>query len=128
MAELIKKTRAILTGNRGESLLEGLASVLIFTLMMAAIGLMIMVSMKVTEISTASGGLSQAEANAALSGIITDPGIAVDVDDIDIRFIIGDLMIDIDANIIIYDDDTTDIIEVAAASREAGGFVAFGPR
>jgi len=68
MDKIISKIRAILSGTRGESLMEGIASILVFTVLMAAVTMMIMISLRITGKSTADADARQKEANAALAG------------------------------------------------------------
>jgi len=68
MKKQADKLKAILKGNSGETLLEGLVSVLVFSVLIATITMMIMLSLRITSISTAASGASQSEANAVLAG------------------------------------------------------------
>jgi len=68
MKKQAAKLRAIIKGNSGETLLEGLVSVLVFSVLIATITMMIMLSLRITSISTVASGASQSEANAVLAG------------------------------------------------------------
>jgi len=65
MKRLTGKTRAILAKNRGESLMECIASILIFTILFATVSLMINTSLVMTARSTADADKMQNAANAA---------------------------------------------------------------
>jgi len=62
------KLRNIIKGTGGETLLEGLISVLVFSVLIATITMMIMLSLRITAISTVASSASQNEANAVLMG------------------------------------------------------------
>jgi Tfp pilus assembly protein PilV len=65
---MITKIAAILKSRRGETLMEGLVSILVFTILLSAVTLMIMTSLRVTGFSTREAGAMQEAANNALSG------------------------------------------------------------
>jgi len=67
-------------GTSGESLMEALVSILVFTVLIASVTVMIMLSLRITSVSTAAGNLRQEEAAALLSGETTGL-ISVGVDD-----------------------------------------------
>jgi len=88
MKELVKKISPILRGSRGESLIECIASILIFTILIACITTMILVSLRVTGNATRDADAAQADMNAILSGTaysreenveLTVNGAAIDV-------------------------------------------------
>ena len=105
-ARAVKRARAILKGTRGESLMEGLASILVFTVLIASVTMMIMVSLRITHVSTTSAANRQEEANATLAGT-SAPASKI------VEFIIN--------------DDPTDIIEVEVLLYESENFAAFTP-
>jgi hypothetical protein len=74
MKELLDRTRAFLKGTRGETLIEGIASILVFSVLMASITMTILLSLRITGVTTASANQRQAEANAVLSS--TSPAIS----------------------------------------------------
>ena len=63
----IKKTRGILSSTRGISLLEGIVSILIFTVLIAAITLILSTAMRITAASLRQADEMQNTANATLS-------------------------------------------------------------
>ena len=67
------KSWALINNQRGESLLEGLASVLVFTALMVTIAMMLMVSMRITHNATQAAEEWQDEANAAIEAAGTPP-------------------------------------------------------
>jgi len=62
------KARAIIKATGGESLIEGIVSILVFTILIASVTMMLMVSLRITGASTVSSRNAQDEANAVLSG------------------------------------------------------------
>ena len=115
--------RKALSNTRGETLLEGIISILIFTVLIAAITMILTVSMRITATSFIQAGEMQDAANAALAGVHVD----------------GDLVDDVIFNINIYVDDNfiqqmqTDAedinirVNTADAEDAPGFFVAFAP-
>jgi len=65
---LVKKVKAILRNTRGETLIEGLASILVFMVLIVAVTMMIMLSMRVTSVTTTAAMENQEEAGALLRG------------------------------------------------------------
>jgi len=68
MKNLVHRTRLILYNTRGETLLEGLLSILVFVVLIASVTMMIMVSLRMTLNATNEGIIRQVEAGAVLSG------------------------------------------------------------
>jgi len=66
-------------GNSGETLMEGIISILVLTILLAAITMMIMVSLRITGVSTAASDARQKEANAVLAGV-SSGGVTVTTD------------------------------------------------
>jgi len=60
--------RAILKGSSGESLMEGLISIAVFSILIASVTMMLMVSMRITSVSTDAAAERQIEAGAVLTG------------------------------------------------------------
>ena len=58
---------AILRDTKGESLMEGIASILVFIVLSASVTMMITLSLGITRRSTEGAGELQREANAALA-------------------------------------------------------------
>jgi archaellin len=76
MNRLVKRIKYLLSGTGGETLIEGLASILVFVVLVAAVTMMILVSMRITAVSTAQAVERQTEAAAVLSGddtLLDDP-------------------------------------------------------
>jgi Tfp pilus assembly protein PilX len=65
---LVKRIRYILSGAAGETLIEGIASILVFVVLVAAVTMMILVSMRITAVSTENARIRQIEAAAVLAG------------------------------------------------------------
>ena len=68
MRKLAGKAQVIFNNNRGETLIEGLASILVFTVLIAAVTMMIMISLRITTNATAAAEARQAEAGVVLAG------------------------------------------------------------
>jgi len=66
--DLVKKAKKILRGTRGETLIEGLASILVFTVLIASVTMMIVISLRITAIATAAAQARQVEAREVLTG------------------------------------------------------------
>jgi hypothetical protein len=80
MNRLVKRIKYILSEAAGETLIEGIASILVFVVLIAAVTMMIMVSMRITAVSTANAEARQIEAAAVLAGdaaLAGPPGEAV---------------------------------------------------
>jgi len=72
MSSFKNRIRSILRSKAGETLMEGIASILVFTVLVASITTMIMLSLRITQRSTEDSGRRQSEANAVLTGIDDD--------------------------------------------------------
>jgi hypothetical protein len=72
MYRLVKRIKYILSEAAGETLIEGLASILVFVVLVAAVTMMIMVSMRISAVSTQQAEERQREAAAVLAGDDTD--------------------------------------------------------
>jgi len=68
MKKLVKKVLAILNSKNGESLMESLVSILVFTILVAAVTMMILLSLRITRSSTEAANESQEEVNSLISG------------------------------------------------------------
>ena len=101
----LTKARAILKGARGETLMEGIISILIFTILLTSVTMMIMVSLRITANATARAETMQNNANAAavLTGsrdreirfsIIEIDGVTVDIalPDVNVEIASGDFI------------------------------------
>jgi Tfp pilus assembly protein PilX len=75
MNRLVKKIKYILSESTGETLIEGLASILVFVVLVAAVTMMIMVSMRITANSTENARIRQLEAAAVLAGDLAFAGL-----------------------------------------------------
>jgi hypothetical protein len=69
------RLRAVLKCKKGETLMESIASILIFTVLVAAITMMITLSLRITSVSVGASEGMQARVNAVLTGddAITGP-------------------------------------------------------
>ena len=113
MIKLVTKTHAILRSTRGESLMEGIASILVFTVLVASVTMMIMLSLRITHVSTEAANVLQHEANALLGA--DEPDIVIDTDD--------------DASIVFtVNGSPGDPISVDVSVYSSDTFTAFGPR
>ena len=63
MKSLVRKIGRILRSHNGESLMEGIASVLVLTVLIAAVTTIILVSLKITESSIARAEKMQDDVN-----------------------------------------------------------------
>ena len=106
MKSLVKKTCAILKGRRGESLMESIASILVFTVLIAAITSMIMASLQITRAATEAAGRRQNDANAVLTG-----GVSAVADTVEL----------------VFGEDDNRVIEIGVILSSEGDFVAFAP-
>jgi len=70
MKELAKKVYTVLRKTNGESLMEAIISILVFTILIASITMMIMVSLRITSSSTEAANRRQVDANTVLSGSV----------------------------------------------------------
>ena len=89
MKDLAKKVIAVIGNNRGESLLEGIISIFVFSTLMVAVALLIMLSFSITSNATEMANVRQNEANEALAGrsAVTDAGtIEFEIDGNTINF------------------------------------------
>ena len=68
MKRLFCKIGAILRGARGETLMEGIISNLVFTVLVASITMMILTSLRISSMATDDAGRWRLEANGVLSG------------------------------------------------------------
>ena len=85
MNRLVKRIKSVLSESAGETLIEGLASIMVFVVLVAAVTMMIMVSMRITAVSTANAQTRQTEAAAVLAGDITFAGLISDDDEVTFR-------------------------------------------
>ena len=103
MKESVKKARLILILSKGECLMECLISIFVFTILLAAVTMMIIISMKITGDANRDAESMQTEINEVLSGTAaSETGNA--------KLLIGEVIIDIP--IILYVE---------------GDFIAFSP-
>jgi hypothetical protein len=65
--EMIKRIRSILANPRGESLMEGIVSILILTVLLASVSMMITISLRLTVASFGDAETLQNQANAAVA-------------------------------------------------------------
>jgi type II secretory pathway component PulJ len=94
-----------LMGRRGETLMEGVVSLLIFSVLIASVTMMIAASMRITSQATARANDDQEDVNAALAGDGTNSSESI-------IFTIG---------------DGPDEISVPITITSAGDFIAFAP-
>jgi predicted lipid-binding transport protein (Tim44 family) len=73
MNALASKTKRILKGKSGETLMEGVVSLLVFSIMMATITMMVMWATRFNSIATTEGGAMQAAANALFGDTAAAP-------------------------------------------------------
>lgn len=73
MKRLKDKLKTILTGKKGESLVEGLVSLLVFSVLMMAVTMMINTSLRMTAASTADASAKQESFNNAVFEQYTTP-------------------------------------------------------
>jgi len=93
--------------------MEGIASILVFTVLIASVTMLIMLSLRITHVSTESANTLQHEANALLGA--DEPGIAVDTDN--------------EASIVFtVDGASEDSISVDVSVYSTDNFTAFNPR
>jgi len=108
MHNILRKVKAILKGKRGESLIEGIVSILVFTVLIAAVTMMIMISLRITGISTANADIMQKESNAVLAGADTIPA-----DTKTIEFVVN--------------DNESDLIKIGVSVYTTDNYTAFEP-
>jgi len=77
MKKLRDKARAIIRSTSGESLMEGIISILVFTVLIASITMMLLLSLRITGAATNAADVRQREANAVLRGFDPDNSVAV---------------------------------------------------
>ena len=85
MKQLVNNVRLLLSEKRGETLIEGLASILVFVVLVATVTMMLMVSLRITNNTTIAAELRQDEA-AALLAVVKPPEVVEN--DGEFRFII----------------------------------------
>ena len=106
-AGIKQKAFAVLSNTRGESLLECIDSIFIFTILIITVSMMIIYSLRVTSNSTEQGHEDQRQANAALAGDLAPPGVPAS----------GEVELKIGS----------DTITVSVDIFEVGEFIAFEP-
>ena len=111
MKRLMRKIKALLSAKNGETLLEGLISIMLFTILVVSVTMMILVSLRLTRNSTADADELQAQANAVQAGLIGEPGVKLD------NFAVIELVID---------DGSSVVVPITV--YETGDFSAFMPR
>jgi Tfp pilus assembly protein PilV len=109
MKELVCKVRAILKKTRGESLMECIVSILVFSVLIAAVTTMIMTSMKITGKATQAAEAMQKDINAVVSGTASSANKTVGLE-------------------IQADGVMVNNINISVAVYSAGDFIAFYPR
>ena len=102
----MKRLVKILSGNRGESLMEGIASLLIFTVLIAAVTSMIMVSLRITRTATEAADLRQSDANTILADAVSSVPATVEL---------------------VFSEGENSIIEISVELSSEGDFVGFAP-
>ena len=86
MKKPAKKIKTFLKGTSGESLMEALVSILVFSVLIASVTMMIMLSLRITSISTETGNQRQEEARALLTGASAgDISVGVDTGAVSLR-------------------------------------------
>jgi len=95
----MQNLKSILNNKRGETLMEGILSILIFTVLVASITTMIIVSLRITAVSTEAAEERQAEANAVLTGTAAD-----EISDDTVDFTINGIVFSIDVTVYETDD------------------------
>ena len=120
--KLQRKTRAILRGEGGTTLLEAIVAIFVFSAMMVTIAMIIMCCLRMTEASTKMAGSMKDEANAALMGGGPHTGIEVEsTPGTTVGFVFGDHG---------YDRiDVTVTVQKSRPESDPGDwdFAAFGP-
>lgn len=86
MKKPIAKALRILSGQRGETLVEGVVSLVVFTLLILTVSAMLMTSLRITTAATLDAAARQSEANQAALGDFTtgnwaevNPGVSKSV-------------------------------------------------
>ena len=108
MKRQIGKALKFLKGTSGESLMESIISILVFIVLIAAVTLMILVSLRITSAATHAADIRQAQANAVLTGLD---------DEADLTFTSGEVGLTISGN--------TYYVDVTVSYTE--NFIAFKP-
>jgi len=80
MRRSINKARAVINSNSGETLIEGIVSILVFTVLIATITVMINVSLRISSRAMDSADVMQKSAVAVLAGDVTNPDIVISDD------------------------------------------------
>ena len=114
MNRLAKKIKYILSEAAGETLLEGIASILVFVVLVAAVTMMIMVSMRITAVSTENARIRQIEAAAVLAGDEEFAGLTVTTGE-EVTFIVPNTPVSVPN------------VTVAVTVYNTNAFVAFEP-
>jgi len=105
------RARRILTGKRGETLIECIASILVFTVLIASVTMMIMLSLRITGESMSNAETSQKATNAVLAGDAGNP-------DVDVLYPPGRIELEFGVG---------DILPIDVTVFESGGYTAFEP-
>lgn len=105
---LLNKAKTILSGQKGESLMESIASILIFNILMLAVATMIKTSLRITEYSTTSAATRQEQAN---NFILENYPTSTDTPKLELRERASDVTyvshnINVDIDVTYYDDGT----------------------
>lgn len=103
LTRLLNKLKNILTGKRGESLMESIASILILNILMLAVTVMIKTSLRITEQSTTSASSIQEQANSI---IFEEYPPSADTPTLELRDSGSGYNIDVDIEVIYHDDGT----------------------
>jgi len=105
---MINKIKSILKKANGETLMEGIVSILVFTILIATITMMILVTLDRTNKSNDLAIERQDDANAALSSSLTSNGTPSSI-----TFVFG--------------SDSTNPIVIPVKTVTESEFIAFGP-
>jgi Tfp pilus assembly protein PilV len=73
--KLFEKARAVLSRPRGETLMEGVVSILVLTILLAGVTMMITMSVRMSAMATGEANDAQNEVNAALTAGDGDPEV-----------------------------------------------------
>ena len=115
MKSLVNRVVTLLKGKSGESLLEGIVSILIFTVLIASVTMMIVVSLRITGRATEAAVAGQMEANAVLAG-----------DDAAVLSLGGEIIDEVDV-VLTINGATGNVINVPVTVYIAESFTAFEP-
>ena len=129
MRKQLGKAYALLRGRRGETLLEGIVSILVFTVLVVSITMMLMLSMRITGIANTNANAQQEEIYGVFTGHLGTPGLP---DYVELIVTHGEIKMGLDDFYLNPDEDATppDIIESVSISKYAapdGVFTAFSP-